>query len=132
MLGICFGHQLIAHAFGGKVGYNRFGWELGLVDVHFKSTAQNDLLFSLFPDRIQVQASHAQSVIELPPGAVRIASNQVEKNHVFCLNSKIWGVQFHPEFNCEITKAYIGHHKDELLAENKDPGYLARACRDSK
>ena len=43
-LGICYGHQLLAYALGGKAGNNPQGPEFGTVDVHLTKKAQNDLL----------------------------------------------------------------------------------------
>lgn len=68
VLGICFGHQLLAHALGGCVGDNPNGVEVGTVVTRPHAAATQDPLFSSWCGEIWVQASHRQSVWELPPG----------------------------------------------------------------
>jgi len=131
VLGICFGHQLLAHTFGGMVGFNPAGWELGNVRIRLNKPAEKDPLFSVLPLSFIVHASHAQTVLQLPPEAVALANSEMDKYHTFRLGKNIWGVQFHPEFNCQITKTYISHHKKELLAGNQNPAALSALCKES-
>jgi len=59
ILGICYGHQLLAYALGGKVGKNPFGLELGTVTIELNDGAENDSLFSSFPRQFFAHVSHA-------------------------------------------------------------------------
>src|SRR5690554_4524807 len=70
LLGVCYGHQLLAHALGGKVDYHPDGRETGTQAVTLFDSAQDDPLFCQLPKRFPAQLTHKQSVIELPPGAV--------------------------------------------------------------
>ena len=124
ILGVCYGHQLVAWAFGGAVGFNPKGREIGTVEVSKTEAAQDDALFSALPENFKVQASHQQSVTRLPHHAVRLAFNDFEINHAFCLGSKTWGVQFHPEFSAEIIKTYIKSRQDCLKVEGLNVGAL--------
>jgi GMP synthase (glutamine-hydrolysing) len=126
VLGICYGHQLLAHALGGEVGNNPRGEELGAVEVALDETARTDALLGGFPARIRVYESHAQSVLKLPHGAVRLASNPWDANQAFRFGAAAWGVQFHPEFDAEVARAYIEHHRADLAAEGQDPDHLIR------
>ena len=132
ILGICFGHQLLAHALGGKVGFNPAGWELGYVSVYLKKIVREDILFSIFPSDVKTLVSHAQSVLDLPAGARSLARSSQEEHQAIHFGNYTWGVQFHPEFNCDITRSYITHHRNDLLSENQDPEELLSACRESK
>ncbi len=107
LLGICYGHQLIARAMGGQVGFNPLGMELGSVDIRLTEAGKTDPLFQGLPDNFKVHVSHSQSVISLPSGAQVLAENDFEHFHAFRIGSNAWGVQFHPEYDISIMKAYI-------------------------
>lgn len=112
VLGICYGHQLLAHALGGEVDYHPGGIELGTVDIHLTPTAQEDRLFSGLPMRFKGQAAHRQSVRRLPDGAEHLAGNGFEPHHAFRFGRNAWGVQFHPEFSAQATAAYVQANTD--------------------
>ncbi len=121
VLGICFGHQIIARTFGGIVDYNPAGWELGLLPIKQKNKIKPDPLFSVLPHNFNAFVSHKQSVIKLPQGAEVLASSEKEAVQAFRIQQNIWGIQFHPEFTTSITKTYLDFHRAELLAEGENP-----------
>lgn len=123
ILGICYGHQLLAHALGGEVGYHSLGIEIGTVSVRLSPSAHDDALFADFPDEFLAQAVHRQSVMRLPPGAVLLAGNDFEPHHAFRVGESAWGVQFHPEFSPEVMAGYIQH-----LSEKSNAGSAAAAA----
>ena len=59
-------------------------------------------------------ATHAQSVLTLPPGAVLLAENAFELHHAFRLGSNAWGVQFHPEYTGSFIRDYVTAQTDSL------------------
>ena len=75
-LGICYGHQLLAHALGGEVGDNPNGREFGTVTVDLTAEAADDPLLGGLPARLPVQVCHTQSALTLPAGARRLAQWQ--------------------------------------------------------
>lgn len=105
VLGVCFGHQIMGAALGGKVDFNELGGEYGLIEV----IAVNGFkLFDLpIPRRFNAYASHEQSIVELPKNAQSLAGNKIEPNHIVHFGNKSWGVQFHPEFTRKIMKFYL-------------------------
>ncbi len=107
LLGICYGHQLLAKAMGGKVDFHPKGMELGSVEVCACKEARRDALFQNLSQKFYVHVVHAQSVLELPKDALLLASNAFEKHHAFRLGDCAWGVQFHPEYNKNVMDAYI-------------------------
>lgn len=127
-LGICYGHQLLAHACGGEVDYNPRGREMGTVGLQLTPGAAADPLFAGMPLRWCAQVTHRQSAVRLPPTAVLLAHSVLEPHHAFRLgNRRIWGVQFHPEFTADIMRAYLVQLSDAMRAEGLCAEALARA-----
>ena len=106
ILGICFGHQLIAKSFGGMVELNPKGWELGAYPIYLTYEGISSPLFNGIDNRTIVYESHKDSVILLPRGAIVLASNE-KGNQAFQLKDTLYGVQFHPEFSLEVMKKYV-------------------------
>lgn len=102
MLGVCFGHQLIVHTLGGKVGPNPNAAEFGTVDINKTKEAEEDILFKDLPSPFSMQAFHFESALQLPIDAVLLAGNEIDPFHAFRYGNNIWGVQFHPEFDKRI------------------------------
>ncbi|MFO7861031.1 MAG: glutamine amidotransferase [Desulfosalsimonas sp.] len=125
VLGICYGHHLLARAAGGKAGYHPRGREVGTVQIRvFPGAAGSDPLFSAMPKRFFAHATHSQTVFKLPPGAVHLAQSDHDPYHAFRIGGRAWGVQFHPEFSAEIMRAYIDKQADDLIREGRSPEHL--------
>lgn len=130
-LGICYGHQLLARALGGGVGFHPGGREMGTVDVRLLPACSGDLLFGSLPTPFKAHVSHAQTVLELPQGAVRLACNAFEPTHAFRFGARAWGVQFHPEFDAEIMKCHIEKRAGELTKAGLSVPDLVRGVEDA-
>lgn len=124
VLGICYGHQLLAHALGGSVGFHPGGREIGTTAVTLTAAAGEDALFAGLPRSFPVNASHRQTVSGLPPEAVVLASNPFEPFHAVRFRESVWGLQFHPEFAADVMLAYLDERKEVLVAEGLDPAAL--------
>lgn len=120
ILGICFGHQLLAHALGGKIGDNPAGVEVGSVSIQLTPEAGDDALFINTPEKFTANVTHMQSVIELPQGAHLLAYSDREPVHAFHYGQHIWGIQFHPEFDGEIIKHFVLYFEQQLNKEGRD------------
>ncbi|MCP4693269.1 MAG: glutamine amidotransferase, partial [Desulfobacterales bacterium] len=114
ILGICYGHQLLAHAMGGVVENNPRGLEFGNTAVTLTGAARTDPLFKGFPSPLGVHASHTQTVRKLPEGAIHLASNAMDANHAFRIGECARGIQFHPEFDADIMIRYINTFREML------------------
>jgi GMP synthase (glutamine-hydrolysing) len=125
MLGVCYGHQLIAHALGGRVGPNPDGRHMGRVTARIVDP-EDPLLGELAP-RADVHVSHLETVLTPPPGARRIASAPHDAHHGLRFGRACWGVQFHPEFDATIMRAYIDARVDVLRDAGKDAAALRAA-----
>lgn len=124
VLGICYGHQLLAQAWGGVVDYHPSGREIGAVSIKLTQQGVNDRLLGVLPEFFIAHVSHAQSVIRLPDNARVLAYNDFEPHHSFVIDGNVWGVQFHPEFTAGIMKGYIHERRGILGLEGYDTGYL--------
>jgi GMP synthase (glutamine-hydrolysing) len=124
LLGICYGHQLLAHALGGEVGDNPNGLEFGTLRIDLHSSHENDELFGAFPSTLKMHLCHQQSVLRLPENARLLASSAMDPHQAFAVGSRAWGVQFHPEFDEEIIGAYIKHFGQELVQRGQNPAEL--------
>lgn len=126
VFGICYGHQLIAHAFGGQVDYNPAGREMGTVDIDLHDHAGDDPLFAGLPPRFAAQATHLQSVLRAPDGATVLARSAQDDCHAFRVGDRAWGVQFHPEFSATHMRGYVHARRDALRDEGTCASTLAR------
>lgn len=129
LFGICYGHQLIAHALGGEVGDNPQGREMGTCPIETTDAAAGDALFAAAPTTFLAQTTHLQSVLRLPEGAVVLARSALEPHHAFRWGERVWGVQFHPEFSATHMRGYIRARSGALYREDLDPVALVAAVR---
>ena len=127
ILGICYGHQLLAHALGGEVGDNPGGREMGTVELETLPAAEGDALFTGLPSRFPAQATHLQSVLRMPEGAVALARSHGDPCHAFRWGDAAWGVQFHPEFSTTHMRGYVHARREALAREGRDPARMAAA-----
>ncbi|MTI18233.1 type 1 glutamine amidotransferase [Rhodobacteraceae bacterium RKSG542] len=115
MVGICFGHQLIAQAMGGLVKKSDKGWGLGVHD--YPSTEEWPVELGAKPEQISIQAYHQDQVLTKPETAVTIASSD------FCEFAALWypdfaiTVQGHPEFSKPFTSALIESRRGTILSD---------------
>ena len=127
VLGICYGHQLLAHALGGEVGTNPRGREMGTVDVTFhrgetEAQGEADGPPPIFEAGVlRGHMSHFESVLRAPDGAEMLASTALDPHSVLEFGPRQWGVQCHPEFDRDIMRGYVEARRDILLGEGLAP-----------
>lgn len=114
LLGICYGHQLIAKALGGKSHFNPKGKEIGVVTITKHCNGYFDPLLKDFPKKFYAYETHYQTVLKIPTGSKILAMNNKDNHQTVRYTKNIWGVQFHPEFDKRIMEEYILNQKDDL------------------
>jgi GMP synthase (glutamine-hydrolysing) len=141
VLGLCYGHQLLAHGLGGLVGENPKGREMGSVDVIFRDdeperatlragagtgtgrVSGGGVRFGpIFESGVHAgHMSHVESVLRPPADATVLAYTALDPHSVLVFGPRQWGVQFHPEFDREIMQGYVEARREILIAEGLDP-----------
>lgn len=111
LLGICYGHQLMAHAMGGVVDYLPGGRELGAFPVTLNEAGRTDPLLQSRPARFTANLSHAQAVLKAPEAARVLASSARDAHQILRYHDKALSMQFHPEFTPEILAACMAGHQ---------------------
>ncbi len=121
LFGVCFGHQLMAHALGGRVDYLPGGREIGTQTITMAADAPRDLLAHALLHDFRAHTTHEQSVIEAPAGAVVLARSARDPHQLLRYGPHALSTQFHPEFSAEVMRAYIKRKHADMLREGIDP-----------
>lgn len=111
MVGVCFGHQIIAQALGGEVIKHPSGWAVGAQDYVFG------------PDRVTLNAWHQDQVIRAPQGAERAATSPFCEHAALVYGDRAFTVQAHPEFDDAFVEGLIEHRAKGVVP----PPLLAEA-----
>ncbi len=111
IIGICFGHQLIAKALGGKVIKSPNGWGVGM--------SQNKIVrhkewMSPAQDQFNLLVSHQDQVVDLPQGAEILAASDFCPNYMMQIGSHLFTVQGHPEFTKAYSQALMVSREDTI------------------
>jgi GMP synthase (glutamine-hydrolysing) len=126
LLGVCYGHQLMSHALGGRVDYLPGGREIGTVPIELLPDAEQDPLTEHIQPTFRAHATHEQSVLEIPQGAKVLARSERDPHHLLRYGRNAVSVQFHPEFNADIMRAYIKRKHHDMRREGFDPQHAFR------
>jgi GMP synthase (glutamine-hydrolysing) len=94
-VGVCFGHQLLAHALGGRTERAPTGWGLGNVELTVREPGR---LPVGAPARLRLFMAHQDQVVTLPPDAAWLADAPHCAHAIFALGDRVLGLQPHPEF----------------------------------
>jgi GMP synthase (glutamine-hydrolysing) len=124
VLGVCYGHQLLTHTLGGRVGPNPLGRQIGTITAQLMDISGDDPILGQLPRTFFAQTSHSEVVLDLPPGAVRLATSPLDDNFAIRFAENVWGVQFHPEFSGLVMSEYIRYRAKALCEEGLNPEQL--------
>ena len=114
LVGICFGHQIVAHTLGGHAAKFDGGWGIGTMPINMVGKA------GWIPtniDQIELIHVHQDQVISLPPEAVRLAQSDFCLNAAFAIGNQVFAIQGHPEFTPSYTNALIDIREEKIGKE---------------
>ncbi len=114
MAGICFGHQLMAEALGGKVARSENGWGIGLHEVRLSGARD---WMTPFRRKYNLFYSHQDQVQRLPEGADCLGGSDHCPVAIYTVDNRFLGIQGHPEFNRDYTEALLRSRRDRIGAK---------------
>jgi GMP synthase-like glutamine amidotransferase len=124
ILGICLGHQLIAHWLGGEVRPGK--WEVGWLPIEVNEAGLSDPMLADLGETFYGFLWHGDEITRLPEGAVLLASSERCPVQVYRLGDHpVWGLQFNPQYDPVIAESLLrnspwvpkaGWNVDELVA----------------
>jgi GMP synthase-like glutamine amidotransferase len=124
LVGVCFGHQLMAQAFGGKVIKSPKGWGVG--EHVYEVMKAEPWMGGDKPLRIRLPASHQDQVVEKPPGAeVFAASEFTPFAGLVWPDARALSIQPHPEFDPAYAKSLIEHRRGGTYPDEQADAAIA-------
>lgn len=131
LFGVCYGHQLMAHAQGGTVDYHPMGIEIGCLPVHLLPGGTQDALVSNLPPHFDAHLTHMQSVLVPPSEAVVLARSAHDPHQILRYGPHAISTQFHPEFTPRIMEACVNSRAEFLQTRGLDTAAIKARSRDT-
>jgi len=132
LFGVCYGHQLMAHALGGTVGWLPAGREIGTQTITHKPGAATIEWLDDLPATFPAHTTHRQTVLQAPPGAEVLARSELDPHQMLRYAANAVSTQFHPEFGAAHMRAYLDARADALREEGLDPGTISAGVRETE
>ena len=113
-IGICFGHQMIAHALGGEVAKSPKGWGVGIRGFKI---IQKQAWMSPATQKLSLFFSHQDQVNVIPHGAQLLATDDFCPHQMMQIGQHILTMQGHPAFSVKFAKDLFVSFKDMIDTE---------------
>ena len=111
LVGICFGHQIMAQALGGKVVESEKGWGVGMSE---NSLLRHKPWMDKGIEEFNLLVSHKDQVVELPESTEVLAASDFCPYYMLQYNDHLFSVQGHPEFSKEYSAALMDSRRDSI------------------
>lgn len=131
IFGVCYGHQLLAHALGGEVAYHPDGMEVGTQAIELLPAASRVPLLASLPRRFTANVIHSQVVVTPPAGAVALARSTRDPHQILQYRDNVLTVQFHPEFTGGIMRNFLESMADRLPKRRPELAHMIRLVSDT-
>jgi len=132
ILGVSWGAQLLASAFGGMVTHNPERREVATISVRLEPAAKADRLFRDMPAEFLAQTAHKDSVFKLPQDAIRLAGSERCPIQAFTFPATgIYGFQFHPELAKDDVVMRLRYYKDNYVTADETVDQIAAELKDT-
>ena len=115
LVGICFGHQMIAHSLGGRAEKSRFGWGIGALTHRRAVNSLPPSFMDDAPEELSLLYSHQDQVVQLPEGGRTIYGSHFCPNGAFYIPGRVLAFQGHPEFTTEYSARLMFLRRDRYL-----------------
>ena len=109
LVGICFGHQLVAHFLGGRTEKSEKGWGVG---VHKSTLTDAADKYEFEGETYNLVCSHQDQIVEPAPSSVILASNDFCPYSMLQIEDHILTLQGHPEFKREFSRSLLEIRRD--------------------
>jgi len=114
LVGVCFGHQILAEALGGRVEKSDRGWGCGIHDYTMSETRP---WMDASQRTIAIQAMHQDQIVDLPPGATLLAESEFCPYAALAYGETTMSIQPHPEFSADFEREIIELRRGDLIPD---------------
>ncbi|CEJ89958.1 hypothetical protein VHEMI05773 [[Torrubiella] hemipterigena] len=123
VIGVCFGHQLLARVLGAPVVKNKKGWEVSVMPIH--CTDKGKEIFGR--DILNIEQMYSDIVYEVPEGSTVLASNDMCPIQALYSEGSYISIQGHPEFTGEIMDEILTNRRGVLFTDEMSDDGMRRA-----
>jgi len=111
LVGLCFGHQMVAHALGGRVGPSPGGWRIGAAVTRYRDEARTTLPWMQPPQAsITLFAAHREQVLQPPAEATVLGGDDFAPAAALGIGHHVFTTQYHPELSRAFMRALLDEH----------------------